>query len=281
MSYARRRRHRSATKAANAIAAALLIAVTSISLSHAETLVAADRDWSDEQGWQIYWNAQNEGCFAERLQADGTLMLLGMFGKDNRLAIGFRNGKLGFAKKDKRYDLNLRFDGRDSWTNGMSHQDFGGGPFLLGVYGNAAKFRASIAKAGKLTIGLGKNHLAEVSLKGSNAAFKAVDECREAMRNGSDAPAVADKVDSAAVAEADRLGNAANKLYEAGNYAAAEPLFRRALAIHEKALGPEHASVAEDLNNLAILLKTKGDLAGSLELARRAAKAGHPQRGTY
>lgn len=31
----------------------------------------------------------------------------------------------------------------------------------------------------------------------------------------------------------------------------AEPLYRRALAIQEKALGPEHADVAVSLNNLA------------------------------
>jgi len=38
-----------------------------------------------------------------------------------------------------------------------------------------------------------------------------------------------------------------------GNYAEAEPLYRRALAIVEKALGPEHPNVAASLNNLAEL----------------------------
>ena len=41
-------------------------------------------------------------------------------------------------------------------------------------------------------------------------------------------------------------------LYEAqGRYADAEPLFKRALAIQEKALGPDHLDVANSLNNLA------------------------------
>lgn len=39
-----------------------------------------------------------------------------------------------------------------------------------------------------------------------------------------------------------------------GNYDEAEPLFTRALAIREKALGPEHPDVASSLNNLAVLL---------------------------
>ena len=43
-------------------------------------------------------------------------------------------------------------------------------------------------------------------------------------------------------------------LYHAqGRYAKAEPLYQRALAIREKALGPEHPDVATSLNNLAAL----------------------------
>jgi tetratricopeptide (TPR) repeat protein len=44
------------------------------------------------------------------------------------------------------------------------------------------------------------------------------------------------------------------KLYDdQGRYADAEPLFRRALAIHEKARGPDHPRFANSLNNLALL----------------------------
>ena len=41
---------------------------------------------------------------------------------------------------------------------------------------------------------------------------------------------------------------------EQGKYTQAEPLIRRALAIREKALGPEHAQVATVLENYAALL---------------------------
>jgi tetratricopeptide (TPR) repeat protein len=41
------------------------------------------------------------------------------------------------------------------------------------------------------------------------------------------------------------------ELYRAeGDYGRAAPLFQRALAIYEKALGPEHPDVALSLNNL-------------------------------
>ena len=38
----------------------------------------------------------------------------------------------------------------------------------------------------------------------------------------------------------------------------AEPLYKRALAIWEKALGPEHPHVAASLNNLAELYRAQG-----------------------
>ncbi len=45
-------------------------------------------------------------------------------------------------------------------------------------------------------------------------------------------------------------------LYKAqSHYAEAEPLHKRALAIMEKALGPEHPDVASSLENYAALLR--------------------------
>ena len=43
-----------------------------------------------------------------------------------------------------------------------------------------------------------------------------------------------------------------------GRYAEAERLYKRALAIKEKALGPEHPHVASNLNNLAELYRARG-----------------------
>jgi tetratricopeptide (TPR) repeat protein len=45
---------------------------------------------------------------------------------------------------------------------------------------------------------------------------------------------------------------------------------RRALAIAEKALGPDHPDVGNHLNNLAGLLQAKGDYAAAEPLFRRA-----------
>jgi len=48
-------------------------------------------------------------------------------------------------------------------------------------------------------------------------------------------------------------------LYDAkGKYRDAEPLYRRSLALAEKALGPENPNVATALNNLAELYRTQG-----------------------
>ena len=48
------------------------------------------------------------------------------------------------------------------------------------------------------------------------------------------------------------------------------PLFERALAIHEKALAPEHPYAATTLDNFGRLLHARGDLAGARPLFERA-----------
>ena len=53
-------------------------------------------------------------------------------------------------------------------------------------------------------------------------------------------------------------------------YGEAEPLYQRALAIDEKALGPDHPTVAEDLENYAALLRKMSRLDEALALEVRA-----------
>ncbi len=65
-------------------------------------------------------------------------------------------------------------------------------------------------------------------------------------------------------------------LYEAqGHYAQAEPLYQRALAIVEKALGPEHPDVAQSLENYAALLRqtARADEAERMEARAKAIRA--------
>jgi tetratricopeptide (TPR) repeat protein len=53
-----------------------------------------------------------------------------------------------------------------------------------------------------------------------------------------------------------------------GRYAAAEPLYGRALAIREKALGPGHPDVARSLNNLGDLYRLQACYADALPLVQ-------------
>ncbi len=66
------------------------------------------------------------------------------------------------------------------------------------------------------------------------------------------------------------LNNVALALESKGDLNGAEPLFRSALGMAEKALGPDHQDTAGTLNNLAGLLESKGDYAGAEPLYRRA-----------
>ena len=58
--------------------------------------------------------------------------------------------------------------------------------------------------------------------------------------------------------KADELNRRVIELYRAGRYAEAIPLVQQALAIYEKALGPDHPDVATAVNNLALLYDKQG-----------------------
>jgi tetratricopeptide (TPR) repeat protein len=66
------------------------------------------------------------------------------------------------------------------------------------------------------------------------------------------------------------MNNLGSVLQADGDYAQAELMYRQALAIREKALGPDHVVVANSLNNLASLLQAEGDYVGAEPLYRRA-----------
>jgi tetratricopeptide (TPR) repeat protein len=70
--------------------------------------------------------------------------------------------------------------------------------------------------------------------------------------------------------EARALNQKAIELYQAGRYQEAIPLLQRALAIREKALGPEHPETATSLNNLAELYRAMGAYDKALPLAQLA-----------
>jgi tetratricopeptide (TPR) repeat protein len=59
-------------------------------------------------------------------------------------------------------------------------------------------------------------------------------------------------------------------LHDRARYAEVKPLYQRALAIREKALGPDHPDVAQSLNNLAALYDAQGQYARAEPLYQRA-----------
>jgi tetratricopeptide (TPR) repeat protein len=72
-------------------------------------------------------------------------------------------------------------------------------------------------------------------------------------------------------AAASRLLNASGLyLVDRAQYQEAEPFFRLALAVSEKALGPEHPDTASSLNNLALLYRNQGRYPEAEPLIRRA-----------
>ena len=70
------------------------------------------------------------------------------------------------------------------------------------------------------------------------------------------------------------MGAARNNLAEVyrqtGQFAKAEPLYRRSVTILEKALGPTHPEVALALSNLALFFMTTGQYATADTLYQRS-----------
>jgi tetratricopeptide (TPR) repeat protein len=93
--------------------------------------------------------------------------------------------------------------------------------------------------------------------------------------------AVAHAADAAGIAEPTaRLFNELGVLFDAkADYAQAETLKRRALAIGETSYGPDHPNVAIRLNNLARLLQDTNRLAEAEPLMRRALAIGEESDG--
>ena len=68
-------------------------------------------------------------------------------------------------------------------------------------------------------------------------------------------------------------GFAGFELFRNANYEAAERYVRRNLEADERLLGPEHPNTLSSINNLALLLKSKGDNSEAEPLYRRALEA--------
>ena len=65
------------------------------------------------------------------------------------------------------------------------------------------------------------------------------------------------------------LNNLSALYRQQGKHGEVEPLYKRALAIREKALGPEHSHVANSLNNLAALYYAQGKYVEAEPLFKR------------
>jgi CHAT domain-containing protein/Tfp pilus assembly protein PilF len=66
------------------------------------------------------------------------------------------------------------------------------------------------------------------------------------------------------------LSNLAGLYQDQGRYSETEPLYKRSVAIREKALGPDHPVVGTSLNNLAELYRDQGRYAEAEPLHRRS-----------
>ena len=123
----------------------------------------------------------------------------------------------------------------------------------------AAERQESMAKQRRLSAAQSKAN--NGGLKWTQFAWEAAEYYRQAAAL---VPAEAE------TQRAEYLNLQGHALHEAGDYRHAEKPFTQALAIREKALGPEHPDVAQSLNNLAALYRAQGQYAKAELLYQRA-----------
>jgi tetratricopeptide (TPR) repeat protein len=92
----------------------------------------------------------------------------------------------------------------------------------------------------------------------------------EAVRQLKIALARAEKFGPKDMRLASTLNRLAQVYHDQGEYTKAEPLYRRSLALSERALGPSHPDVAANMNNLATLYRDEGEYTRAEALYRRS-----------
>ena len=116
---------------------------------------------------------------------------------------------------------------------------------------------------------------AERAVRAVNQAFPAVEvsmwpRCEEFLPHAQACAELIERWNFEFQEAARLLNQTAFYLDERARYAEAESLYMRALAIREKAVGPEHPDVAQSLNNLAALYHAQGRYAEAEPLLQRA-----------
>src|SRR6266567_2328579 len=116
---------------------------------------------------------------------------------------------------------------------------------------------------------------AERTVRALNQAFPHVDfttwpQCERLLPHATRCVAFIERYRFAFPEAARLLNQTAFYLHERAQYPEAEPLYQRALAISEQALGPNHPDTATNLNNLAGLYKSQGKYEQAEPLYQRA-----------
>jgi tetratricopeptide (TPR) repeat protein len=91
-----------------------------------------------------------------------------------------------------------------------------------------------------------------------NIEFRNWPQCERLLSHARIAAGFVDEFGFESATAARLLNEAGYYLKERAEYAVAEPLYRRAVAIGERAFGPDHPDTATHLNNLALLLDDQG-----------------------
>lgn len=145
------------------------------------TIFPLSKNWSNEDGWRVYQSSKMYGCFAESIQADGTIFVLGLTGLKYHLVIGASNtaipDRVGVDV------LTYVFDERRTIVPYVRYLKFNSQTIIAGSYGDLGWLQSLVASSNKLSLLDNGAILAEILLKDTRKTLVKLSECNKKLHS--------------------------------------------------------------------------------------------------
>jgi serine protease Do len=165
------------------IAAAIIGLVTLSGAAHANheesaAALSIDRSIDVVKGWTMGASGNFGGCWIKATYNDQTTVWMGYSGGDRDSYIAFTNPKWRSIEPGKSYSLTVGARGGGKWTASFMGVEADG---VKGVFGGPLKddFVNDMARASGISVFLGQQPVAQLTLTGSAAALTAALECHK------------------------------------------------------------------------------------------------------
>jgi hypothetical protein len=138
-------------------------------------------DWKQDENWVIYSSKEQSGCFAEKDNPNGDVLLLGTAGQNRDFVVGLKTGKGDWLQGLFPATIPISFDGNKERLSYFRHIKDQGREIVVGRYMSNASLTEHIARSNSISIVYGKDSKATFKLDGSRNTIKSLMECYDSQ----------------------------------------------------------------------------------------------------